>query len=224
MGGKEPGPYGWKDLEQQSCGPEQRKIWGYLNLRTMQLGVICKPGLAPPSRMGILLAAVQCLSFFPLLLLLPLSSTHTHTHTHINYALLVSRFPGETNHRWSLANGLPLYLPSGDLCFQQQPSRDNEKRIRFDLPTSHVCADRPERSKGALASLCQAGMGSGFGSREGGSWTQPPLPPTRRAGDPNQPTKPFGKSLTSAACSWQGRFLSGVSNSLFWSSPILSIT
>lgn len=57
--------------------------------------------------------------------------------TRINYSLLVSRFPGKTNHRWSLANGLMPYLPTGYLCSSYNPL-ETIKRIRLSFKTSHV--------------------------------------------------------------------------------------
>lgn len=99
---------------------------GCLHLSTRQPVAIFKLVRSPPLR-------APC-SVSPSLSPLCLSSYCT---THINYSLLVSRFPGKTNHRWSLANGLMPYLPTGYLCSSYNPL-ETIKRIRLSFKTSHV--------------------------------------------------------------------------------------
>lgn len=99
---------------------------GCLHLGTRQPVAIFKLARSPPLR-------APC-SVSPSLSPLCLSSYCT---TRINYSLLVSRFPGKTNHRWSLANGLMPYLPTGYLCSSYNPL-ETIKRIRLSFKTSHV--------------------------------------------------------------------------------------
>lgn len=101
---------------------------GCLHLSTRQPVAIFKLVRSPPLR-------APC-SVSPSLSLSPLCLSSYCT-TRINYSLLVSRFPGKTNHRWSLANGLMPYLPTGYLCSSYNPL-ETIKRIRLSFKTSHV--------------------------------------------------------------------------------------